>query len=73
MSNSLKEAIKEFGRIVVLAVVPVLIAGLEGSGVSFKTVAIVGALALLRAIDRYLHKVGKEKGSDKLSLGLTRF
>ena len=73
LSRPLREACKEFGRVVVLAVIPVLIAGLEGTGVNFKQVAIVGAVAFLKSVDRYIHKIGKERESEVLTKGLVRF
>lgn len=78
MSVELKEALKELGRVVVLAVIPVLIASLENWEIDWKVVAVVGGIAALRFIDKYLHQLGlqKESGSgeeSKLTLGLTRF
>ena len=60
-------AAKELLRVVVLAVIPVLIIGLENGKVDAKTLYVIGAIAALRFIDKYLHKSGKAEK------GLTRF
>lgn len=76
-----KEAIinagKEFLRVVVLAVIPLIIAGLDTGIFDWRIIGTVGAIAGLRFIDKYLHEVGKERSTARkesiLLKGLTRF
>ena len=61
--NAIIEALKEAGRVVVLAIIPVLIDGLTKGVVDFKLVAVVAMVAALRFLDSWLHKSGvAEKG-----------
>lgn len=68
-----KEAIisglKEAGRVVVLAVVPVLIDSLQKGIVDWRVIGITGAIAFLRFVDKALHEM-EPKG---VSGGLVRF
>lgn len=63
------EALKELGRVVVLAILPLIIASLEAGVVDWRLIGVTGAVALLRAIDKYLHL----KAPEGTSGGLTRF
>lgn len=65
--DALKEALKEAGRVVVLAVVPVLIDSLSKGEIDWKVVGVAGVVALLKFIDSWLHESGV---SEK---GITRF
>jgi hypothetical protein len=72
--EALKEALKELGRVVLMAVIPFVIVAVENGSIDYKAVGIVAALAALRFIDKYLHEVGKAKEEGSvLTLGLTRF
>lgn len=77
MKEAVIEAVKEFFRVVVLAIIPVVIAGIEGGVIDWKLVATVGAIAGLRFVDKLLHEIGKaEEGKspdNSLIKGLTRF
>jgi hypothetical protein len=78
MNEALIEALKEAGRVVVLAVIPVLVSQLEKGEWNWRIIAVVGAVALLRFVDKYLHTLGMEveeaTGKDSvLTVGLTRF
>lgn len=73
MRSSLLEAAKELARVVVLSVIPVLISSLESNMIDWRTIGVIAAIAGLRAIDKYLHELGKEKLSPQLTAGLTRF
>ncbi len=83
INDNLKEAIKEFFRVIVLAIIPILIEMLLSGSLDLKLVGITGAIAGLRFIDKYLHQVGKEiennqknkrnKKTSPLTTGLTRF
>jgi hypothetical protein len=80
--EALIEAGKEFLRVVVLAIIPLLIDGLSKGYMEWSLIWITGAIAGLRFIDKYLHLLGvaAEEASTKkkpvvspLTLGLTRF
>lgn len=73
MREAFIEAGKEFARIVVLAIIPVIILGLEKGEVNPKLILITGGIALLRAVDKMLHEWGKEENNKTLEGGLTRF
>ena len=59
--KALWEAVKEVGRVIVLAIIPVLIAGLEAGDVNLKVLAVIGVVAVLKGIDRMIHKSEKIK------------
>lgn len=67
MNKELLSAVKEFFRVVVLAIIPVLIDSLNNGSVNVNLVLVVGAIAGLRFVDKLLHKTGVAEG------GLTRF
>jgi len=65
--ESLKKSLLEAGRIAVIAIIPVLIDGLSQGAIDWRTVGIVGGIAVLRFVDKWLHESGKAEK------GLTRF
>jgi hypothetical protein len=67
------EALKELGRIAVIAMVPIIIDGLTAGAINWTLVVSSGMIAGLRAIDKFLHLEGKIEGNDALTAGLTRF
>lgn len=67
------KALKQAGRIVLVAVIPLIVNQLQSETFDWKGIAITGAIALLMAIDKYLHEVGKETENENLIKGLTRF
>lgn len=67
--NPLVEALKELGRVVVIAIIPILIDSLNKGEININTIAVVGTIAGLRFIDKYLH----EKAPEGKSGGLTNF
>lgn len=80
MSKAFKEALieatKEFFRVVILAILPVLITGLESGIFNVKAVFIVGAIAGLKWVDSFMHEWGKTGNTEIKNLaepGLTRF
>lgn len=63
MNESLKKAIKEALRIVVIAIIPIIIDGINKGEISPLLVGSAAAIALLRFIDKLLHETGiAEKG-----------
>lgn len=73
MQKEIIEAIKELLRVMVLAAVPVIITSLERGSVDYREVLVVMAIAGLKALDKYLHEIGKETGVEEIAKGLTRF
>ena len=69
MSDSFKEAGKELLRVVLLSIVPVILVGLENGQLDVKVVFVIGAIAALRFIDKWLH----ENAPNGKAGGLTRF
>lgn len=69
----LEKAGKEFFRVIVLAIIPVLIISIENGIVDWKFIGLVAIVAGLKFIDKLLHEVGKTEGNEKLLTGLTRF
>jgi hypothetical protein len=69
----LKESTKEFLRVVLLAVLPVAIMGIENGTTDWKLISTVAMVAGLRWIDSALHEWGKENDNDRAVKGLTQF
>lgn len=69
MKQSIIEALKEAGRVVVLAIIPVVIDSLSKGSVDWKVIAVAGVIALLRFLDKFLH----EEAPVGEAGGLTRF
>ena len=53
---ALLEGVKELVRTALIATVPLLISGLEAGKVDWRVIGIAGAIALLRAIDKWAHE-----------------
>ena len=68
-----QEALKEVGRVLLFAIIPLAIASLESWTLDWKQFAIVGGVAVIRFIDKYLHETGKLIGDESLKKGLSRF
>lgn len=80
--KTLIEALKELGRVIVLAIIPITIESLSAGELNYKLIAITGAIAGLRAMDKLLHEWGKEIEANapkkkpvksNLKGGITRF
>ena len=67
--NIFVEALKEGARVCVLAIIPLLIEMLGKGAIDWTLIAVTGAIALLRFLDKYLHLEGEPGVAD----GLTRF
>lgn len=77
MNTIWKETLLSFLRVVVLAILPVILMGLDQSTgevtINWRVVGVVGLVALLKAVDEYIHSTGKYFGDSNLKKGLTRF
>lgn len=69
----LVEALKEGARVVLIAVIPLLIGGLDQGSINWNSIAVVAAITALRMVDKYLHLEGKETGNNQLTRGLVQF
>lgn len=54
--SAIKEAVKEFCRVIALATLPVLIVLIEQPGSSWRAGIITVVVAALKAIDKYIHE-----------------
>jgi len=73
MKDVVVETVKELLRVALLAVIPVAVDGLSTGEVNWRLILIAGAIAALRALDKFLHLWGQEKENDGLAKGLVRF
>lgn len=73
MKDAIVKAVVELARVAVLAVIPVLVLSLEAGSVDWRSIGVVAAIAVLRALDKLLHKYGESTSNDTLAGGLTRF
>lgn len=55
----LKEPLKDLGRTVALAIIPLVVDSLGKDGIDWRTILIVGIIAGLRFIEKYLYEKGK--------------
>jgi len=67
------KSVKEFGRIGLIAAVPLVINGLNEGKLDWRIIVVAVAIAVLKAIDKLLHEVGKESKTEGLITGLVRF
>jgi hypothetical protein len=74
MNNAIKEALKELGRLVLMAAVSWAVAELTKLP---QDQTVVYGVAILRLVDKALHEYGKEHSTKKVQSwalgGLTRF
>lgn len=73
INSPILEGLKELGRVVVLAILPVAIDSLLANEISWRGLVISLAVAALRAVDKWLHEKGKADVDENLTKGLTRF
>lgn len=75
--EALKEAAKEAGRLIVMAIIPVILMGINLQArtveIDWFLVQFTAVVTLLRFVDSLLHEMGKERGSKLMEGGLTRF
>ncbi len=55
------KGLEEFGRVAVLAALPVITDGVL-NGFGWRQIAIVAGIAALKAVDKWLHKRASEEG-----------
>lgn len=57
-SSETKEAVREFVRVILLSIIPVVIVVLEAPEVGLKAGILAVVIAVLRATDKFLHERG---------------
>jgi hypothetical protein len=67
--NQFIEPLKEAGRVFVLAIIPLLIDSLGKQQIDWIAILIVGVIAVLRFLDKYLHN----QAPTGMAGGLTQF
>ena len=69
------EALKVLLRVLLVGLLPVAVSYLELVKLDNEVLvaAVVGVVGVLKAVDKYVHKKGKELNSEMLTKGLTRF
>lgn len=50
------EGLKALGRVALVACLPLLIQGLQSNTVDYKGIATAGVIAILMAVDKYVHE-----------------
>lgn len=66
----LLESLKEFFRVVLLAVIPVIAASLEAGEIDWRVIITVGGVAGLKFIDKALHEHNAEQPKKEQNEGL---
>lgn len=72
-SESFRKALKEFARLGLLTGIGILTEGVLSGNVDYKLVIVGSAVAVVKAIDKYIHEQGVLEGNASKTLGLTRF
>ena len=70
---SILKALKEAGRIILIAIIPLVIDGLNRNAINVRAIIILAAITFLRFVDKLLHEEGKLRKNETLKEGLTRF
>jgi len=55
-TSAIIEGLKETGRVAVIAALPLIISGIEAGNLDWRLVAITGAIAALKGLDKFVHK-----------------
>jgi hypothetical protein len=76
--EALKKALLELGRVVIIAVLPIIITSVEQGKIDWKVIGIAAIIATLKGIDKFIHEIGVAKEEEtgepsKYITGLTRF
>lgn len=56
------EAVKQFGRVVLVAVIPIVVSGLQTNSIDIRLIVITGVTALLMALDKWIHESDMKAG-----------
>ena len=56
LSTPIIEGAKQLLRVALVAVIPLVISGLQTNSIDWRAIAIAGAIAVLMGLDKFLHK-----------------
>ena len=56
IKETLIVSVKEFIKVALLAMIPLVIVGLSGTGIDWKAIGVAGAVAFLNALNEFLKK-----------------
>lgn len=77
ITEAIKEALKEAARLVLMAIIPIILMGINTQTrtveVDWFLVQFTALITVLRFIDSWLHEKGKAEGNEDMAKGLTRF
>lgn len=77
MKKAIIEGVLMLSRNVVLAILPVMIAGINTNAgtiqINWAVVGTVALLCILTGLNEFVHKLGKELEVESLTKGITRF
>lgn len=75
--KALIEALKESARIVLMAIIPIILMGIDTTArtvtVDWFLVQFTALITVLRFVDSWLHQQGKAQDNNLMKGGLTRF
>lgn len=68
MNTPIVEGLKQLLRVGLVAIIPLVITGLQTGTIDWKAVAVAGAIAILMGIDKWLHKADTGIGGNGLTI-----
>ncbi len=54
--NALKEGALQLARVALVAVIPLVISGLQSNSIDWRAILVAAAIAILMGVDKFLHK-----------------
>lgn len=66
--NAFTEGLKQLARVALVAVIPLIIEGLRTGKLDWGSIGVVGAIAVLMGIDKWLHKEDTGIGGNGLTV-----
>ncbi len=66
--DALKEGAKQLARVALVAVIPLLISGLQSNSIDWRGILVAGAIAVLMGLDKFLHKSETGIGGNGLTM-----
>lgn len=66
--NALKEGFLQLARVALVAVIPLVISGLQDNSLNWRSITIAAAIAILMGIDKFLHKSDTGIGGNGLTM-----
>ena len=66
--NAIIEGVKQLARVALVAVIPLVISGLQDNSLNWRSVAIAGIIAVLMGLDKFLHESNTGIGGNGLTV-----